>query len=268
MLILLIALAIALSVLMMGGWLFQKARRNGGWTDVVWSYVVGVCGVASALWPLGGEVSQRQWLAAGLIGAWSLRLGTHLAFRVGRHKGEDGRYAHMRRNWGAAFDARMFGFLQIQAAAAVPLVWAVSVAARRPGDLGTADLAAVLIFAASLIGEHLADAQLNAFKRHPTNRKPGKINDQGLWAWSRHPNYFFEWMTWLAWPVMAVALSGGWAWGWIALAAPAFMYLLLRYGSGVPPLEAQMAKSRGNAWKAYVARTSVFFPLPPKRSAP
>jgi steroid 5-alpha reductase family enzyme len=267
MTLLLLALAAAVSIAMMGGWLFQKTLRNGGWTDVVWSYVVGAAGLAGALWPVGGAVSPRQWLAGGLIAAWSLRLGTHLAFRVGRHQAEDVRYAHLRNAWGADFDRRMFGFLQIQAAAAVPLVWAVSVAARRPGDLGAADLVAVVVFAASLIGEHMADAELAAFKRDPANRGQGKICDQGLWAWSRHPNYFFEWLTWLGWPIMAVGLAQGWWWGWIALAAPIFMYLLLRYGSGVPPLEAQMARSRGEAWKAYAARTSVFFPLPPKRNA-
>ena len=264
MLILLIALAVGLSIAMMGGWLFQKVMNNGGWTDVVWSYVVGAAGATGALWPLGDQVSARQWLAAALIGAWSLRLGTHLAFRVGRHEGEDVRYAQMRRIWGAAFDRKMFGFLQIQVAAAIPLAWAVTVAARRGGPLGVADLAAGLIFAASLIGEHMADAELAAFKR----KKAGPICDTGLWAWSRHPNYFFEWLTWLAWPVMALDLGGGWPWGWIALAAPVFMYLLLRYGSGVPPLEAQMARSRGAAWSAYAARTSVFFPLPPQERAP
>ena len=266
MLLPLLISASALSLLMMGAWAFQRAMRNGGWTDVVWSYVVGAVGVAGALWPTGGEISHRQWLAAALVGAWSLRLGTHLAIRVGGHEGEDARYAHFRKSWGDQLDARMFRFLQVQAAAAIPLVWSVIAAAHRPGPLGASDLAATLVFLASLIGEHVADAELNAFKRQPANRGRGKICDRGLWAWSRHPNYFFEWLVWLSWPVMALDISGAWLWGWIALAAPVFMYLLLRYGSGVPPLEAQMAKSRGEAWSAYAARTSVFFPMPPKPS--
>jgi steroid 5-alpha reductase family enzyme len=263
--LLLILLAMLASALMTGAWAFQKVMRNGGWTDVVWSYAVGGAGITGALWPFSDDTTSRQWLAAGLVAAWSLRLGTYLALRVGRHEGEDHRYAHLRTTWGTAFDLRMFGFLQIQAAAAIPLIWTVAVAAHRPGPLGAADLAAVLVFAASLIGEGLADMELAAFKRDPENRGRRRICDRGLWAWSRHPNYFFEWLTWIAWPVMAVDLLGFWAWGWLAFSAPVMMYFLLRYGSGVPPLEAQMARSRGEAWKAYAARTSVFFPLPPKK---
>jgi steroid 5-alpha reductase family enzyme len=110
-------------------------------------------------------------------------------------------------------------------------------------------------------GEGLADAQLARFKADPANH--GKVCDAGLWGWSRHPNYFFEWLVWTAWPVIAIGLA--WPWGWLALAGPAFMALLLIKGSGVPPLEAAMIRSRGEAYRAYQRRVSVFIPLPPRK---
>lgn len=258
---LLIAQAVLLSLLMAGGWVLQKGMRDGGWTDVVWSWAVGVAGAAGALFPLGGGIAPRQWLAAALVGLWSARLGSHLAGRVAAHRTEEPRYVHLRRTWGAHFDLRMAGFLQVQAAAGLPLAFAAAVAAHRPGALDAQDIAAVTLFAAALGGETAADRQLAAFRKAGR----GPVCDTGLWRWSRHPNYFFEWLVWLAWPVLAIRPD--WPWGWAALAAPALMYPLLRYGSGVPPLEAQMARTRGEAWRAYAARTSIFFPFPPRSAA-
>ena len=102
-----------------------------------------------------------------------------------------------------------------------------------------------------------------AFKSDPAHR--GKICDTGLWAWSRHPNYFFEWLGWCAWPLFAIDLGGGWPWGWLALSGPAYMYWLLTRVSGVPLLEAHMRRSRPEAFAAYAERTSAFFPRPPRR---
>jgi steroid 5-alpha reductase family enzyme len=82
-----------------------------------------------------------------------------------------------------------------------------------------------------------------------------------LWRWSRHPNYFFQWLGWLAYPI--IAISPDYAWGWASLLAPAFMYWILVHVTGVPPLEAQMLRSRGERYREYQSRTSVFFPLPP-----
>ena len=119
----------------------------------------------------------------------------------------------------------------------------VLVAARNPAPgLTLQDALATLIFVGALFGEGVADRQLAAFKRDPANK--GKVCDVGLWAWSRHPNYFFEWLGWCAWPVFAISLGGGWPWGWLALTGPAYMYWLLTQVSGVPLLEAHMKRSR------------------------
>ena len=115
---------------------------------------------------------------------------------------------------------------------------------------------------AAFAGEALADSQLKSFRMNPANK--GKVCDIGLWRWSRHPNYFFEWFGWVSYPV--IALSFDYPWGFATLLAPLFMFWILRYVTGVPPLEEQMLKSRGDAYRAYQAQTSVFFPLPPKEA--
>lgn len=104
-----------------------------------------------------------------------------------------------------------------------------------------------------------------ASAKKPANK--GHICDTGLWGWSRHPNHFFEWLGWLAYPRLAIDLSGTWPWGWLALSGPAFMYWLLVYVSGIPLLEQQMLQSRGDAFRSYRAQVSPFFPLPPKDEA-
>jgi steroid 5-alpha reductase family enzyme len=101
---------------------------------------------------------------------------------------------------------------------------------------------------------------LRRFRAEPANR--GHICDSGLWSWSRHPNYFFEWVGWLAYPLIAIGPT--YSWGWLALAGPACMYWLLVYVSGIPPLEEHMQEVRAEAFREYRARTSKFFPSPPR----
>jgi steroid 5-alpha reductase family enzyme len=106
---------------------------------------------------------------------------------------------------------------------------------------------------------------MRAFRADPANR--GKIMNRGLWAWSRHPNYFFQTLGWLAYPVIALVPPGSSWLGLIALSGPVLMYWLLVHVSGIPPLEREMLASRGDAFRAYQASTSAFFPLPPRRQS-
>ncbi|MGE0419588.1 MAG: DUF1295 domain-containing protein, partial [Acetobacteraceae bacterium] len=209
------------------------------------------------------ETSTRQVVVAVLVGLWSLRLGAHIAARSLTGP-EDARYAALRVEWGVAFQWRLFWFLQIQAAAAAVLVLSMMLAAHNPAPWpAMTDLLGIAVLIVAIIGEGVADAQLRRFKANPANH--GRVCDRGLWAWSRHPNYFFEWLGWLAYPLLAF---DGVGWGLLALTGPAFMYWLLVHVSGIPLLERQMLASRGDAFRAYQARVSPFFPLPPKRSAP
>ncbi len=103
---------------------------------------------------------------------------------------------------------------------------------------------------------------MHRFASTPGNK--GKICEAGLWGWSRHPNYFFEWLIWVAYALFAIA-GFGWGWGWLAWLGPLIMYGVLVYASGIPPTEEHMLKSRGDAFRDYQRRVSKFFPLPPKK---
>jgi steroid 5-alpha reductase family enzyme len=259
--------AAGLCLAMAGAWALARARGNGGWADVVWTFATGAAGVAYALVPAEGwRPGPRAWLVAALIGGWSLRLGLHLLRRTAGAAHEDARYAEFRREWGQAFQRRMFAFLQAQALASAALALAMLAAARNPAPFPAwSDLAGLALLAAAIAGEGLADAQLARYKADPAHK--GGICDSGLWAWSRHPNYFFEWLGWLAYAVIAIGPLGAWPWGWVALIGPVFMFGLLRFVSGVPPTEAAMARSRGDAFARYQARVSPFFPLPPRAAS-
>lgn len=268
MLISVVVAGASLSAIMAGAWVWQRLVGNAGWVDVFWTFGTGTAGVFAALSPFLPEDAPagRRYLVAAMAAAWSFRLGLHLALRAARGP-EDARYAAFRAEWGASFQRRIFWFLQIQALAAALLAGAMLLAARNPAPLSPRDWVAVAIMAVAVIGEGTADAQLRRFKARQANR--GRVCDIGLWGWSRHPNYFFEWLGWVSYAVMATDMSGTYLIGWLAFAAPAFMYWLLVHVSGIPPLEAQMLKgARAAAYRAYRARTSPFFPLPPRSHAP
>ena len=263
MIVLVLLSGVALSAAMTAGWWFQRRMGNAGWVDVVWTFALGAVAVTGALVPLpdSGAYAPRQIVVAAFGAFWALRLGLHLRQRV-LTRPEDARYAGFRRDWGERFQARLFWFLQIQAAAAWPLALAIVLAARNPapGPRAT-DLVALAVIVAALLGEAIADRQLARFLRGAGAGR--RVCDQGLWAWSRHPNYFFEFLGWCAWPVFA--FDPAWPAGWLALAAPVLMYWLLVHVSGIPPLEKLMLASRGEAWRVYQSKTSRFLPLPPKR---
>jgi steroid 5-alpha reductase family enzyme len=265
MIMLILAQGVGLSLAMAAAWKFQQQVGNAGWVDVFWTFATGAMAVVGTLWPLPGaeDLPARRYIVAALAAAWAIRLGLHLRARV-RSRPEDARYAGFRRDWGARFQTRLFWFLQIQAFAAWPLAVAITLAARNPASvLRATDVVAMAIIAIALIGEMLSDRQLARFVADPGSA--GRVCDRGLWAWSRHPNYFFEFLGWCAWPLFA--FNADWPLGWLAWAAPAMMYWLLVHVSGIPPLEQVMLASRGDAYRAYQSRTSAFLPLPPRSEA-
>ena len=166
----------------------------------------------------------------------------------------------LREEWGENFVFRLFLFLQVQAAAALVLVICVLAAARNTAPLGWGDALGLAILAVAVLGEAAADAQLARFAGSPSAK--GAVCEIGLWRYSRHPNYFFEWLAWLSYPVIAVGLPADNLYGLIALTGPAMIYWLLVHVSGIPPLEAHMLKSRGAAFADYQKRVSAFFPGP------
>jgi steroid 5-alpha reductase family enzyme len=261
MIFIVVCSAAALVVIMTGAWAVQLRTGQSGWIDTIWSFAVGVVGAAAALVPIAGQEGPtvRQMLVAGFVLAWSVRLGLHIMRRT-RRGGDDPRYQALRQEWGANFVLRLFLFLQIQAAAALVLVISVLAAARNTAPLGWGDVVGFAILVVAVVGEAAADAQLARFSGSAGAK--GAVCEIGLWRYSRHPNYFFEWLAWLGYPVIAVGLPADDLTGLIALAGPVLIYWLLVHVSGIPPLEAHMLRSRGAAFADYQRRVSAFFPWP------
>lgn len=250
--------AVAMAMAMTLAALIERRTANSGWIDVVWTFGLGATGAAGALLPFGQAPTERRLLLACMISIWALRLGLHIAQRT-RGIAEDPRYAKLKRDWGREADARLARMLQLQALASVPLGLGVILAAHNPAPaLGWRDAAGVTLFLIGVIGGAVADRQLRAFTRSGV----GGVCDRGLWAWSRHPNYFFECLLWCGYAVVAPA--AGHAWGWLALLAPACMTFLLVRISGIPPLEAHMLAKHGQGYRDYQRRTSALVPLPPR----
>ncbi|GLK84090.1 DUF1295 domain-containing protein [Ancylobacter defluvii] len=260
-----ILLAAGLSLAMAGAWRAAERSGNHGWVDTIWSFATGFAGVAGALMPLGNASwLPRQMLVATLVALWSLRLGLHILRRT-RAGHDDPRYAELRREWGAAAPRRLFLFLQVQALAALLLAGAVMAAAHNPlPGWRVGDMIGLALFVVAVLGAAVADRQLARFRAAPAHR--GRVCDTGLWSLTRHPNYFFEWLGWLAYPAIAIDLTGTYPWGAAALVAPLLIYVLLVHLSGIPPTEAHMLRSRGDAFRDYRRRVNAFWPGPPRHA--
>lgn len=261
--ILILLVAIGLALAMTAAWRIAVKTGQSGWIDAIWTFATGAAGVIAALMPLDGvpSLSARQWLVAAMAAVWSLRLGSHIVART-RRGGDDPRYAQLRKVWGNAWKSRLLWFLQVQAGAALLLAVTILAASRNPAAaLGVGDAVGVLIFAVSLWGAATADRQLSRFASDPSNK--GKVAEIGLWRWSRHPNYFFEWLGWVSYA--AIAFNTAYPWGFAALIGPVLMYTLLVHVSGIPPLEEHMQRTRGAAFTKYQKRVNAFFPGPPGR---
>lgn len=233
-------------------WLVAQRTKNAGIVDVGWALtftlVAALFGVRTGHWPP----------VTFVVIAWSLRLGGYLISRGAATGPEEGRYADLRARWAPHATARFFVFFQAQAALTAILSSAFVVPfveVPRTPVLVYVGLALSII---GIVGEALADAQLARFKR--THK--GQVCDVGLWSWSRHPNYFFEWCVWLGYAVAGFAYS---PWGLIALAPQAIILGSIFGVTGIPPTEKQALRSKGEAYAEYQRRVSRFVPRPPKR---
>jgi steroid 5-alpha reductase family enzyme len=235
------------------------SRRVGkiGVVDVAWAGAMGASALLVGALARGTGLSRA--LAAVLGAAWALRLCAYLWRRVA-HEPEDGRYLALRARWQDS-TAAFFAFFQAQALVVALFALPFAVVATRPTDPATWQvLAAVLAWLLAVGGEALADRQLVTLPRGPGNR--GRTCRAGLWGWSRHPNYFFEWLHWFAYVLLAL---GAPLW-WLSLSGPVLMLLFLYRLSGIPWTEAQSLRSRGDDYRRYQAQVSAFLPLPPRQS--
>lgn len=246
---------------MVGLWVVQRRTRNAAIVDVGWTVALGVLGTGYAI--LGSGAADRRFLVGGMVGLWSARLAWHLLRdRILGHP-EEGRYVRLREHWGAQADRKLLGFFLAQAVAAVALSLAFLPGVQDARPVPDAfDIAGLALFLFAFIGESIADRQLAAFKADPANA--GGVCERGLWGWSRHPNYFFEWLLWCAF--ILPGLPG--PYGWLAVLAPLVMLVLVTRVTGIPTSEAQALRSRGDAYRDYQRRVSAFFPFPPRKETP
>lgn len=205
-----------------------------------------------------GDPVQRGLLLAA-VAVWGVRLAVHLAWRS-RGEGEDPRYVLIMRN--APPGGEVLYSLRVvyglQAALMFGVSMPITVGMRAGQPIRGLQVAGALVWLVGFGFEAIGDAQLTRFRRDPANR--GHVLDHGLWAWTRHPNYFGDAMVW--WGVFLIAAAGGW--GWLTLLSPVAMTVLLTRVSGKPMLERGLVRTRAG-YADYVARTSGFLPRPPRR---
>jgi steroid 5-alpha reductase family enzyme len=241
-------------------WAWQRRIKNAAVADAGWTAVV--AGLAVLYATLTNGMPGRRLAIASMIGAWGARLSVYLFHDRVFGRTEDGRYAEIRRARGDRADAWLFWFFQAQAAAAVFFsLPALFVVFNPSPEFSPIEYAAAVLWVVAFAGESTADRQLLHFKMDPENQ--GRVCEAGLWRYSRHPNYFFEWLIWMACALFAAASP----WGWLTCACPAAMlYLLLRV-TGIPTTEAHALQAYGDEYRAYQHTTSAFVPWPKTRPA-
>jgi steroid 5-alpha reductase family enzyme len=248
------ALAAAIQLVL---WLVQQRTKNAGIVDVGWALSFAPI---AALFAWRSTSCACGWaVLAAIVLAWSLRLGGYLIARGAASPPEEGRYAELRAKWGANASRNFFVFFQAQAALTGILSAAFTVPFLVEADSAWPRALGGVIAILGILGEAVADHQLLRFRRDPANK--GKVCEVGLWAWSRHPNYFFEWCVWIGYAVYGLAFG---PWGLIAIAPQAIIIASIFGVTGIPPTENQAIRSKGDAYRAYQKRVSRFVPMPPK----
>ncbi len=241
------------AVVMVLLWVWHLRLRNAGVVDAGWTALVS--GLAILYANIGDGAWSRRSAIAWMMGSWGARLTVYLLYDRVFGRPEDGRYADLRRAHGDHANVWFFWFFQAQAAAAVFFsLPALLVAVNPEPRLSPLELTACGLWVVAFAGESTADRQLVRFKANLANR--GHTCQAGLWRYSRHPNYFFEWILWMAYALVAVSSP----WGWTAFACPAAMLYLLFKVTGIPATEAQALRSRGDEYRNYQRTTSVFVP--------
>ena len=248
---------LAAATLMLVLWLIHFPMRNASIVDPGWA--TGLALIALLFAFLAPGYPKRVWLLTSMVVIWGVRLAVYLLFnRVLGHP-EEGRYVELRRQWKTNVEFKFLLFFEAQALLCgfLSLPFAIVANDQAPG-LGFFEYTGVVVWVIAIVGELAADAQLAAFKRNPANK--GKVCAVGLWRYSRHPNYFFEWLIWMAYAIFAFPSPLG----LLAMLCPALMLFFLFRITGIPATEAQGLRSRGDAYREYQRTTSVFFPWFPK----
>jgi steroid 5-alpha reductase family enzyme len=234
-------------------WVVHLVIHNAGIVDFGWALGLALLGSLYAC--LGTGYGPRRILIVSMALIWGLRLAAHILFdRVINHP-EDARYQTLRQEWGGNLPLKFFFFFQAQAVLDVVLsIPFLLMSMNHTPRLFSVEWAGLFLWVLAIYGESAADADLKQFKANPANK--GKTCRQGLWNYSRHPNYFFEWLIWVAFAIAALPSPQG----PISILCPVLMFIFLFKVSGIPMTEAQALKSRGEDYRDYQRTTSVFVP--------
>lgn len=250
---------LSLAIVMSFFWLIAKKTNKAVVIDLAWTYSLGLIPLFYAL--LGNfQWGMNTLICITLPLLWSLRLGYHIFQRIIK-EGEDARYQEMRDRWGGGIEIKMFYIYQFQALTVIVLSLPYLVLLNGNKHLSLIPTILGLIIAViAILGESIADKQLRQFKQN--NRKQKAVCSTGLWRFSRHPNYFFEWLYWFSFPVISIGLN----YWYVSLIGPLVMFYFLTQLSGIPITERHSIKKRGQAYIDYKERTNSFFPWFPKRN--
>lgn len=243
-------------------WVVSVRRGEADIVDFGWASSVGALGVWFSA--VGSGDLLTRVMVGSVAAVWAFRLSYHLLVKRVLKPGEDGRYRELRESWGDSASKNFLLFFVVQALLAfiLSISFLPAVSNDREGFSRIAQYLGVLLAMVAIVGESVSDAQLDRFVKQPGNR--GQVCNIGFWNYSRHPNYFFEWLCWCSYPLLA---WGAPVWG-LSLLAPILMLFLVVKVTGIPPTEARALKSRPEAYREYQRTTSAFFPWFKKGGAP
>jgi len=241
----------AVAFIMLIVWLWALKIKNNGIVDIFWAFNFLV--IAIIIWISADGFPERKTIVCSLASLWSLRLGIYLLIRVGSHLDvEEGRYKQLRQEWN---NTKFFFFFQMQAFSNVMLAIPFFIIALNPEPkVSVMEYLGAILWFFCILGEGISDWQLQYFKKQPENK--GKVCQYGLWNYSRHPNYFFQFSIWIS--VLIFALPS--PYGWLAIICPVSIGYLIFKVTGIPMTEDQSVRSKGEAYKEYQRTTSVFVP--------
>lgn len=247
---------VVLALLFVAGWHYCFHKKVFAWLDFFWSIsfiiIIGIYHLHHYF--SLGSLSLR--LIDLLYILWSLRLSTHLFARI-KKTGEDKRYVELKKKWKVWYGLNFF--ILFQAEVILAMVLASPLLIHYPDHLTWVNYLAVGIFTLAIAGETIADQQLAKFIR--SNHDSSQVCREGLWKYTRHPNYFFEWIIWISFAIYALS-SPQW---WMGLIPAVVMYLMLTKVTGIPPAEASSIVSKKEKYIEYQKQTNAFFPWFPKK---
>jgi steroid 5-alpha reductase family enzyme len=249
--------ALAVCAIMFLLWLIHFPLRNAAIVDAGWAGGLALLGALYAVMGVGW--APRRMAIDFMALAWGLRLALYLLFTRVIGQPEEGRYVQLRKQWRTNIPLKFLLFFEFQAVLCVVLAAPFLLASQDPAPaFSIFEYSAAALWLVAIVGEVTADMQLSAFKSNPANR--GKTCRAGLWNYSRHPNYFFEWLIWVAFCLFAIDSK----YGYLALVPPALMLYFLFRVTGIPATEAQALRTRGEDYMRYQESTSAFVPWFPR----